>query len=346
MRLYWKITKFIIRIIAINLNFKVSPYKLFLVVTKKCQSRCKNCFIWDSHIENELTLQDYEKLAISFNSNLFWLNISGGEPTDHHDLIAVINIFKKHCPNLTFINFTSNALNQDKLDHLIRILDDDKSFIIGINISLDGQEEMHDFLRGIKGNYNLAINSIRKLSLTKNIHWKASMTLFSENHNSIEETYQGIKEHIPNFKLKNFHLNYSFYSNHYYKNKSAKNNSSKITTNIPKNFQQKPYTLTGIVENIYLKKLKNFTESQYTPVSCSALKHNIHIDEQGNLYPCTIWDKKLGNIKDYQYNIDQLLSTEKVITTINEIKAKKCPNCWSPCEAYPSIINHLSESIW
>lgn len=345
MNLYWKLTKFFVCILAINFKFKIAPYKLFLVVTKKCNSRCKNCLIWTNEKNEELQDDDYEKLAKAFGHRLFWLNLSGGEPTDHRDLIKVIEIFIANCPNLTFINFTSNALNPDELNRIIAHLENRKKFIIGINISLDGPENMHDHLRGVKGNYSLAIKAIKRLSETRNIVWKASMTLFAENQNLINETYNSIKQHIPNFKIKHFHLNYSFVSGHYYQNKKSIDVLQPEKLELPKRFNRWRLTPTGIIESLYLRKLKQFIIIKKTPISCSALKHNIHIDDAGYLFPCTIWDKPLGNIKDYQYDLNQLMQNSLVKETLQEINLRKCPNCWSPCEAYPSIINHLSEVI-
>jgi len=78
---FFRYLNFAKKLYCSNLKKLEHPYKIFLVVTKSCQSRCLNCHIWKEIPKNELTLFEYELIAKNLNSHLSWLNISGGEPT-------------------------------------------------------------------------------------------------------------------------------------------------------------------------------------------------------------------------------------------------------------------------
>ena len=123
-----------------NLGTLKRPYKYFLVVTKNCNSRCKFCKIWQEQPKNELTIEEYEKLA-KHSKFLKWLNISGGEPTLREDLFDIIRVFVKHCPHLSMVNFTTNGIKPEKIISDAKKISDLRLNKVVINVSLDGTKK-------------------------------------------------------------------------------------------------------------------------------------------------------------------------------------------------------------
>lgn len=335
---YWGFTK---KVIRANLGLLKNPYKVFLVVTKSCSSRCQNCQIWREQPTNEMSATEYTMLAQNLNRKLSWLNLSGGEPTDRSDLIELIKIFLRNCPELFILNFTSNGLRPERLEEIARFLQTTPIPIIGINVSIDGPRDVHDKLRGKQGGHAKAIESLKVLRSIKKIRVNATMTLFDSNSHLVEETYLDIKKDIPDFKKSELHLNYAFKSEHYYRNNEVRDFSLK---NLHKNISfNRSWGLTplGFIKNIYLKKLFRFHLTKITPVPCSALRSNVYISEHGDLYTCTIWNKKVGSLRENDFDLHQLIHSESAIELKESINKKDCVNCWSPCEAFPSIIDNL-----
>jgi sulfatase maturation enzyme AslB (radical SAM superfamily) len=341
-------SKFVFKVFKANFFPINLPFKYFLVVTKSCGSRCTNCLIWKEKVENELSLDEYEKLAKNSASNLHWLNISGGEPTDRSNLIEIIQTFVEHCPSLQIANFTTNALNLDRLKDVTNYLNSSRIPIIGINVSIDGPPKINDTIRGTPGGFEKSIEALKFLRTFKKIKSAAAMTLFPNNYKLIEETVLEIKNHIPDFTLNDLHLNFPHTSDHYYGN-SRVNYKDRIDFNAisPILSQQKNSLLPfEVVEKIYQRKLREFINTQVTPVKCAAMSSNIYISERGEIFPCTIWNKKIGSLRESDFNLRSILNTSLAKQTLEEIKSKKCPNCWTPCEAFPSIITDLRSSIW
>jgi hypothetical protein len=50
-----------------------------------------------------------------------------------------------------------------------------------------------------------------------------------------------------------------------------------------------------------------------------------------------MWGEKLVNIRDINYDINQAWNSKRFNDIRVLIKNEKCPNCWTPCEAYQSI---------
>jgi len=127
---------------------------ILLEITKKCNYRCKHCFTnAGKPFKPELPLnllrtliEDSEKL------NFKAITISGGEPTLRKDLIDVLRLFSDS--KLKVCLFTNGSrINEKNLREMMKYVD---SFAI----SLDGDEKIHDELRGKKGSFLEVKNAI------------------------------------------------------------------------------------------------------------------------------------------------------------------------------------------
>ena len=129
------------RIISSNY---VAPYSCYLNLTSKCNLRCKHCFgNYSVQHENELNLEDWKKVIDNLiDSKVFYINISGGEPTQS-------SFFKEFISNLPkkgmhFILTTNGVFSRDILNFIIK----NKEYLIGVKISLDGPDaKSHGFIR-------------------------------------------------------------------------------------------------------------------------------------------------------------------------------------------------------
>lgn len=75
------------------------------------------------------------------------------------------------------------------------------------------------------------------------------------------------------------------------------------------------------MERRYLKYGIKFLERNYkTTLSCRALSSSIFIDPYGNVFPCTIFDEELGNLKDFEYDIMKIIKIKKAIEVKNNIE--------------------------
>jgi radical SAM protein with 4Fe4S-binding SPASM domain len=95
------------------------------------------------------------------------------------------------------------------------------------------------------------------------------------------------------------------------------------------------------IQRVYLKNIPIFFRDPGRLIPCTALKASCALNAQGDIYPCLMWDRPLGNIRSAGYSIEKILADPFTSEVRFAIERKECPFCWTPCEAYQSIFNHL-----
>ncbi len=70
---------------------------------------------------------------------------------------------------------------------------------------------------------------------------------------------------------------------------------------------------------------------------CYAGRLNLVLTESGDVYPCEILTERLGNVKDYEYDIKKILRSEKARKVLTSIQDKKC-FCTHECYFMTNIL--------
>jgi len=331
-----------------NLGFSF-PYQINFAITYKCNSRCKFCNIWRVKSKNELSLDEIKKMA-SKSKFINWIRLTGGEPFLRHDYVDIVKTFKENCKGLYLLSSPTNAIAYDLTFNAVnRVLKFFRKKYV-ITISLDGYEELHDKIRGIKGNWKRAIKLYKKLSKIKekysNLEVYFGYTIYPENLGAFEKTYESVKSEIKDISPNEFNINLFEVSGVYYHNLNMQktNDYVKGATEEIKNIlrlRKKRLSSIDIIQQKYLELAIKFLEKRRTPIKCNILNLSCFIDPYGNVFPCTVFGERLGNLRENDYDLKKILNSKKA----KEIKRKtinlECPNCWTPCEAHQLIISNL-----
>ena len=73
---------------------------------------------------------------------------------------------------------------------------------------------------------------------------------------------------------------------------------------------------------------------------CHALRASCFIDSWGNVFPCTIYDRKVGSLRDVDYDLRRIWTPTRGRDAAARSGSYDCPQCWTPCEAYQSILGN------
>lgn len=145
---------------------KMLPVNYTLSPSPRCNSKCITCNIWMKR-EDELTIEEWDKVFQSLGRSPFWFTVSGGEPFMFQDLVELCHSLYRHC-RPAIINIPTNSLMHriipKKVEAICRGCPDSQ---VIINLSLDGVGEVHDYIRGIPGNFEkfeLNYHALRELS--------------------------------------------------------------------------------------------------------------------------------------------------------------------------------------
>lgn len=340
-----------LKVLSSNFNMLRYPYKLTFTITYWCNSRCKHCFIWKKRPQNELTLEEIKEFAK--NSSFFsWYNITGGEPFLRSDIVDIVQAFWENSNNFYILNTTTNSFNPDLIVDRVQEILELKIPRVIVTLSLDGYRQLHEHIRGIPGGYDKIINLYKQLRSIikehKNLDVFFGYTSMPLNMGQFKKTILEVKKDIPDIKTTDFHVNLFHYSSHYYDNLGDNYDMNEYNKKVLKELdfvsKIRPFNLLNpisFLEHSYIKYAKQFVKTGKTPLPCKALQTSFFLDSWGNIFPCIIYNKNVGNIRDFEYDAKKVLASKKVDKLKKEIMMLKCPNCWTPCEAYQTILANV-----
>ena len=141
---------------------RMLPVNLTLSPSPRCNSRCRTCNIWMKR-EDELSLEEWDRVFQSLGHAPFWVTISGGEPFLFRDLVPLCQSVYRRC-RPSIINIPTNSLLcgviPRKVEEICRSCPDAQ---VIVNLSLDGVGEKHDRIRGVPGNFDRFERNYRAL---------------------------------------------------------------------------------------------------------------------------------------------------------------------------------------
>lgn len=331
-------------------TFLSTPYKINFAVTSQCNSRCKTCNTWKTKkdLSKELKYDEIDSFFRKLPNTITWLSLTGGEPFLRNDFSKIIYSAIKNIRSLKVITIPSNGLLKERvLDVLKNTLD----FPMFVNFSIDGPRKIHDSIRGIDGGFDktwdtyLAVLELSKKR--KNLKVGIETTVSSYNLNHLDKFLEGLVEAGHKVTL-TFAQEGVLYSNFGMKGLVSKNSMKikKLIDIVSKNLRI--YDPLHFVEKRYLKNVIPYIEkkdSGFRPKKCVAGASSLSIDPSGSVYPCLVWGRSICNLKDIGYDIGNL-DNENIRKVRKLINDGKCPNCWTPCEAYQSIIMDTLKLNW
>ena len=171
-----------------NLKFDFkAPIRVGWRLTENCNLRCKHCYLscGEKKQFNNISLEDCKKIIDKLDEGgIFEILLTGGEIFTRPDLKEIVEYIAKK--NIDISVYTNATLFEKNWDWII------KSPIRRFNISLDGIEDDHDYLRG-NGNFEKTISSIRKL-ISNNKMVIINCVINKRNVRNVPKIYEFLKK--------------------------------------------------------------------------------------------------------------------------------------------------------
>ncbi len=323
-----------------------NPLTLTYSVTAACRSLCKTCSIGRFYLDNptlaeqDLSLEEIEKVFKSLGHTYFF-NVSGGEPFMRMDLAEIHRLaFIYLTPRL--ISIPTNSLAPRAIEKttlkILEYMDEylPSSVPLSVKPSIDGIGDMHDYVRGIKGNFVKLEETIDRLLAirTKNPRLLVDLGTVISNFNI---------HHLPEIEDWVHSRGIGAYRHEIAEQRVEFHNIGDPITPPPDVYEKLTLGFADkIVRNIKKKSfLTRTTEAvrlAYYHVAVQILKQrrqvtpcygglsNIHLDYNGEIWPCCVLggEKTLGNVRDWDYDIQRLLSSDQAKESKKYIADKKC----------------------
>jgi MoaA/NifB/PqqE/SkfB family radical SAM enzyme len=304
--------------------------RVILSVTYDCNSKCKTCFIWKEKRPNELSLEDFRNLA---NKEEFkqvrFLTLTGGETFLRMDIDEIVNIFKKANPKL-HITLLSNALMPELMYKKVKNMPKD----VAINLSLNGNEETHDDVRGVKGNFKTLIRTIEYM---KKLNRRTSLifTVSKENHDQLLWAWNFAKFHNVNIMFSP-EMDYARLSPE--EGRGLFDHQKELVLKQLRKIyaeRRRPF-----FDDTYYLFFKKFYNNETVTNNCYAGTNSVFINFTGEVYACeNLVDRStpLGNIKEgflLPKNYQEVIE-----------KSKCYENCFLLCEMVRNLRKHPIKTL-
>lgn len=335
--------KFVNRIFLSNLRLNPFPYKLTFAITYRCNLKCKTCLIWSKEGREELNLKEIEVFFKKSNS-FSWVDLTGGEIFMRPDLPDIIDAVLGNCRSLSVLHFPTNGLLTEKIITAADKIHKRNRVVLVITVSIDGPEKIHNKIRGSEDSWNAAVNTFVGLKGLGIRHAYIGYTISRHNMGEAAKLYLEIKKIYPKLKYDDIHINFFHASPHYLNNAGLEPPSEhEIIKEIREiQLKKRKKLIKTMLEEKYFRMAPQYLRFKKMPVRCQALGASVFIDPCGDIYPCSIYARKIANIRDINYDIGKLWNSSGMTAGVRkEIVNNKCGGCWTPCEAYPAILGSI-----
>jgi MoaA/NifB/PqqE/SkfB family radical SAM enzyme len=334
------------RAVKANVGRPAFPFKLTFCLTFWCNYRCETCNIWKMKPRDELTLDEIR--TFFQRSNRFsWIDVTGGEVSLRKDFGDICEAILTNCQDLLMLHFPTNGYLSDKIVEHTREIARMAPVKLIVTVSTDGDEAMNDKIRGIEGGYRRQMETFRRLREIDGVEVVLGMTLSARNVDHFPDAFAAAKREVPGLEYRDFHVNIVHESEHYLHNpdlklrQAVKPEDLAAATESYARLRGFGLSPVNYLERAYLGRVRRYLETGRTPMRCHALNASCYIDSWGNVFPCTIYDKKVGSLRDADYDLGRIWRSAETGALQQEIWDYKCPQCWTPCEAYQSIMGNF-----
>ena len=350
------------------------PTVLFFTVTSRCNAFCEFCWNWknvvsagkfakpgQAIIRPELTLEEISKMTKKLSSMLT-VNLYGGEPFLRDDLYEIISLLIKNC-DTQYISIPTNGSWPERIESVIgRAVKDFPNTFFKLYLSLDGPEMEHNKIRKLRDGYNKLINSMNFLIGLKSQYNNISVSC-NINFNAQTQYYMKsfVHEVMSWEKFDSISLDLvrgdDLYNNDLLKVDVQLYNELALEIKKYKPISGQPFSpLHKAIEQktneVILKSIQNPEKRLW---NCFAGKKIILLNDIGEVRACEhLLDRKMGNIRDFDYSIYDLLQSVEAKKIRQDIVDKKC-NCRWDCginnsnfvqvKQYPDLILKTAKNI-
>lgn len=306
---------------------------LDLIITEKCDSRCRICSIWreGKKTGHELSKEDINHILDSEAAkSVSCIDISGGEPFLRDDLVEITNLIKKRLPEVK-LSISTNGINTHKIlgdMEKIRAICD-----IDLRISLDGLKETHNIQRGLDDAFDRTMNTVKEIKRKyPDQHITFIFVATPWNYKDLVNVYKLVKSINPNYTLlATVAQDVSNYKT-YLKNKSDMDYREKFTFSdkekvaMKEQFEMlcKEYLKEkDFVNAFFVSQIPSYIDNNKV-LFCDVPENTMVVLPSGLVYNCIMMDS-IGKLN--KAGLDSILNSKEAEDARLACRDRQCPGC-------------------
>lgn len=331
-----------------------NPINVTFSVTRKCQSRCKTCYIWKHDGEDDLDIGTIERLFRSIGWTYFF-NVSGGEPFLRDDLPEIIALA---CRFMTpaIVHIPTNAISVDRVirmtGEILDVIDREApGTVLTIKPSFDGIGEQHDEIRGVPGNFEKllrTLDGLQKLQKEhRNLHVGVGTVISKFNEENLSEIIDyarglGVDSYINEIAEEREEF-FNIGSGITPDGASYRRIMDVFKASVVKKMKDMKLLprVTTALRVVYYDLVVKILNMKQQVIPCSAGLMNVHINSDGGIWPCAVlaYKGEMGKV-DEETDFRDIWHSKKAKEIRKSIKRGEC-HCPLANQAYSNILLHI-----
>ncbi len=293
----------------------ISPINACFEITKRCPLRCMHCYNSSGYAQTTEVTIDEIRMILDILSKLGVqkLMITGGEPTQRIDFLDIIEYAAKR-----FVAISVGCNGYLITESLVKALSAYKNKVV-FQISIDGMEKNHNYIRGVNDSFKRASDAICLLR-RNSIPVTVATTLNSDNFGDMEK----VAEHVH--ALGALQLSFAITTSQGRARENGIANSVDVNTLVERAIILKHHYMNkGLYVFIEDDTLHRISSEQN--VRCGAGVSHITVRENGDVSPCLCFFYSYGNLlSDSIYEIFSPKNAE-LFSHIPVPSKALCGNC-------------------
>jgi MoaA/NifB/PqqE/SkfB family radical SAM enzyme len=330
----------------------ILPLSVTVSVTYRCNSRCKTCNVWKKKT-NEFSLDEFDETFKSLKDAPFMFVMSGGEPILREDIVEICQSAYNRCkPGI--ITIPTNGILYDRIPKKVsEIAESCPRSQVVINLSIDGIENDHDEIRGIKGNFEKAMQTYEGLMSLEypNLEIGVHSVISQFNVNEIPNIYKYFQ------RLSG--INSFSYITEIAEERVELDNVGKGITPSPRDYakvvnflsdelQKEQFSgISKITQGFrleYYKLVKRILAEKRQVIPCYAGFASAQIAPDGDVWQCCIKAEPIGNLRDTDYDFMAIWKSEKAKLARECVRRGEC-YCPMANASYTNMLCNLKTSL-
>jgi radical SAM protein with 4Fe4S-binding SPASM domain len=324
------------------------PTFMILQTTVACNSRCRMCSIWKMVPENEMSLQDIERLFKDpYMRKLRWLNLTGGEPFMKQDFAEIVKAAADNLPNLEIIAIPTNGFMPDRVEKTtLKMLEylRGKDILLNVNISIDGIGAKHEEIRRIPQGYEKSTETLHRLQAigkeNPQLESGVEAIITGLNVGQMRPIYEGLKDHTDHVNLTPAIIS------SYYLGSEQMASDVKLSAD---DIQE----MVGFLEEMekkepayafYFNNVRSIYMHGHRTFPCMMGWKSMYVNATGDVYACHLLPLPkyhFGNLRGS--SMEELWTGRRAKEVRQLLKEEEfCLRCTNNCD----ILNNLKEETW
>ena len=303
-----------------------------VILTYRCNAKCNMCEVWKhpSKASEEIGLDIIERLP-----DMFFANITGGEPFIRQDLPEIVGTLRKKAKRIVV---STNGYFTDRIVALCKQYPD-----VGIRISIEGLQKTNDAIRRIPNGFDRGLKTLLELRAMwiKDIGF--GMTVQDLNRCDLLPLYylaQGLGYEFATATLHNSHY-FHKWNNRIEDKEKLIAEFDKLIRLLLKSKRPKDW-----FRAYFNYGLINYIEGNMRLLPCEMGQNGFFLDPWGDVLSCNGMDEKqsMGNLKEHSWN--QIWNSKRAEEVRQIVKNCK-KNCWMIGSVAPAIWHHpIKPILW